>query len=174
VPQGGRERAARPVGAADPPRGRIRPARPAEAASLSELALRSKAVHGHDPAFLAACAPDLTVTPQQLSERPAYVWDEAGRPLGFYVLKPVGEEADLAFLFVDPAATGRGIGRALFEHAVRTCRYLGVGYLRVEIDPNAEGFYRRMGARPWGTAPSPAAPGRLLPVLRLEVRAGPD
>ena len=41
---------------------------------------------------------------------------------------------------------GRGIGRALFEHAVEQARRLGSHALKIESDPNAEGFYKRMGA----------------------------
>lgn len=36
---------------------------------------------------------------------------------------------------------------ALFEHALRTAASLGAGVVGIEADPNAEGFYRRMGAR---------------------------
>jgi GNAT superfamily N-acetyltransferase len=46
-----------------------------------------------------------------------------------------------------PKRIGRGIGRALFDHAVRRAASLGAGSVRIEADPYAEGFYRRMGAR---------------------------
>jgi predicted N-acetyltransferase YhbS len=46
-----------------------------------------------------------------------------------------------------PERMGEGVGRALFEHALRTAASLGAGVVGIEADPNAEGFYRRMGAR---------------------------
>jgi hypothetical protein len=39
------------------------------------------------------------------------------------------------------------VGRALFEHAVGTAASLGAEVVGIEADPNAEGFYRRMGAK---------------------------
>jgi GNAT superfamily N-acetyltransferase len=50
-----------------------------------------------------------------------------------------------------PAAMGRGVGRALFLHAASRAKELGYRELRMESDPNAEAFYRPMGAERIGT-----------------------
>ena len=42
----------------------MRPAAPSQAAFLSDLALRSKACWGYDPAFLSACRDELTIHPE--------------------------------------------------------------------------------------------------------------
>jgi predicted N-acetyltransferase YhbS len=64
---------------------------------------------------------------------------------------------------------GRGIGRALFEHAVEESRRLGHRSLRIEADPNAEGFYARMGARRVGeTIAEIEGQRRELPLLLYE------
>jgi GNAT superfamily N-acetyltransferase len=42
---------------------------------------------------------------------------------------------------------GRGIGRSLFIHALGRAKELGFRELEIESDPNAEGFYLRLGAR---------------------------
>ncbi|MEU4236164.1 hypothetical protein [Actinoplanes sp. NPDC026619] len=47
----------------------IRPARPGEAAALSELARRSKAHWGYDEGFLDACRADLTLSPDDIRAR---------------------------------------------------------------------------------------------------------
>jgi GNAT superfamily N-acetyltransferase len=49
---------------------------------------------------------------------------------------------------------GRGIGRALFEHAAAEVKRLGFPSMKIEADPNAEEFYKRMGAGRVGTASS--------------------
>ena len=54
---------------------------------------------------------------------------------------------DLEHLWVLPAWIGAGLGRTLFEHAMRRAQELGARTVTIESDPSAEGFYRRMGAR---------------------------
>lgn len=107
-----------------------------------------------------------------IAARPHAVAERAGEPLGFYALGL--EEGGLALdsLFVEPAWLGRGIGRALWRHALEAGRALGHASMRVVADPNAAGFYRRMGALAVGGEGSDFAPGRVLPVFRAELSGG--
>lgn len=41
------------------------PARPSEAAAISDVAMRSKAHREYDDEFLLVCRPDLTIAPEQ-------------------------------------------------------------------------------------------------------------
>jgi GNAT superfamily N-acetyltransferase len=62
----------------------------------------------------------------------------------------------------------RGIGRALFEHAVAEVNRLGFRSMKIEADPNAEAFYKRMGAVRVGTNTSETCGERReLPLLEL-------
>ncbi|MEM7222297.1 MAG: GNAT family N-acetyltransferase [Pseudomonadota bacterium] len=76
---------------------------------------------------------------------------------------------DLLKLFVEPAEMGRGIGAALFAWAVSEARRQGARLMTIEADPDAEAFYRKMGARTVGTAPSGSVPGRSLPMLAFDL-----
>ncbi|MDQ3795344.1 MAG: GNAT family N-acetyltransferase, partial [Actinomycetota bacterium] len=59
----------------------------------------------------------------------------------------------------------------LFNDAVGRAAALGAEVLGIESDPNAEGFYRRMGAtRVGGISYSIDGQKRTLPVLVVEVR----
>lgn len=149
---------------------RIRPARADEAAALTELSLRSKAVWGYPPSFMARCRAAMTLKAEAIERRPHYVAEADRTLLGFYGLEPEEDGVGLDYLFVAPEAIGQGVGRALWEHAVATAQRLGHACLVVVSDPNAEGFYRRMGARPAGARPSELQPGRYLPVLRFPLR----
>ena len=61
---------------------------------------------------------------------------------------------------------GRGIGRALFEHAEQHARQHGAKRLWVESDPHAEAFYRHMGMTVFGQQPAPMeGQPRFLPLL---------
>jgi GNAT superfamily N-acetyltransferase len=72
-------------------------------------------------------------------------------------------------MWVDQPHIGDGVGRALFEHAADTARAHGGSVLMIASDPNAEGFYKRMGAQPAGTVAGRPA-GRKLPLLELVLR----
>lgn len=145
----------------------IRRARPNEASELSGLAFRSKAFWGYDEAFLDASRPDLTVGEDLLRSGQVFVAEKAGTIAGFASLTGDPPRVEVAHLFVDPACIAGGVGRHLFEHVVAEARRRGAVELVVESDPNAEGFYRAMGAVRVGTVPSIVDPDRQLPLLRL-------
>jgi len=77
----------------------------------------------------------------------------------------------LEHLWIEPAFHGRGVGRALFLDAVALIRRRRPGMMRIEAEPNAAGFYRRMGAVRVGAVPAPApgAPDRALPLFELRI-----
>ncbi|MEQ8355473.1 MAG: GNAT family N-acetyltransferase [Kiloniellaceae bacterium] len=146
-----------------------------ECGALSALALRSKAYWGYDPLFIQACRDELTVNPAGIAAGRVVVFTEEGTPLGFYVLDPGErrEEAEISLLFVEPAVIGRGIGRALWDHAVARARAQGLRRLKVLSDPFALGFYRAVGATLSGKMRSavraPDGSARCLPVLHYDL-----
>ena len=71
-------------------------------------------------------------------------------------------------LWVKPDFIGKGIGRALFEHALARCCSVGVEILEVEADLHAQGFYEKMGMHKVGEHPSDVDGQRSLPVLEME------
>jgi GNAT superfamily N-acetyltransferase len=140
----------------------------AELPALSELCMRSKAVWGYDADFMAACRAELTFHPDELSSSRIAVAECAGTIAGVAQVKLIGQEADLTKLFVEPAALRSGIGKALFGWATDAARSMGATRLVIEADPDAAPFYRRLGARDAGLAPSGSIPGRTLPKLVLD------
>lgn len=133
----------------------IRPARPDEAAGLSELAIRSKGHWGYSAAFLDACRDELTVRPEQCDDVHLFVAEYTGDDVvGFVRLDGEPPAAELADLFVDPAVIGSGVGRRLLEFAVEQARRLAITRLMIEADPNAESFHLRAGAVRIGDVPS--------------------
>ncbi|MCB9761828.1 MAG: GNAT family N-acetyltransferase [Alphaproteobacteria bacterium] len=148
----------------------LRDARPDEAPALSDLAMRAKAFWGYDDAFMEACRAELTLRPADIDAKPVVVAEADGALLGFYALGRVDDATtELDDLFVEPGAIGQGVGRRLMAHAVEAARRAGYARLRIEADPFAEGFYQRMGARRVGEAPSQSIPGRMLPLLLLDL-----
>jgi Acetyltransferase (GNAT) family. len=96
---------------------------------------------------------------------------EAEGAAGFYVLTTEDDGLHLDHLWIVPGAMRRGIGRGLFEHAVSQARQLGFDSIKIEADPNAEGFYKRMGARRVGATISRVeGEVRELPRMEFQLR----
>jgi GNAT superfamily N-acetyltransferase len=150
------------VGAAEPV---IRRAVVEDAAPLTDLALRSKAVWGYGAAFMNACRVELTISGESIRRRPTFLLEDRGRLAGFYQLRLSGPSAEVAQFFIAPEALRSGLGRRLWRHLERTARNAGADRLEVDSDPNAEGFYLAMGMTRRGEAPSGSIAERLLPHL---------
>jgi GNAT superfamily N-acetyltransferase len=146
----------------------IRPAALSEAEALTELALAGKRHWGYPESWLESWRGLLTITPDYLAANVVHcAEDETGRVVGFYALQRDGGDLRLEDLFLAPSVIGRGLGRQLFEHAVGSARALGATELLIESDPNAEGFYLRMGAERIGQRVSRlTGTERIVPLLR--------
>ena len=127
-------------------------AKPEDADVLTGIAYAAKRHWGYPERWVESWRDILTMRPEFIAANVAYSAMEDGRAVGFYLLTRESDGMHLDHLWIEPHAMGRGIGRALFEHAVEQARRLGHRLLKIEADPNAEGFYTRMGARRVGAA----------------------
>jgi GNAT superfamily N-acetyltransferase len=151
------------------PEPRIRRARTSEADALSALAARSKEHWGYDAAFMELVRDAMTLRPVDIDRDQVWVLESSsGDPIGYHRVI-TGDPAELEDLWVEPSAIGSGAGRRLFEHAVEVASTGGASALEIDADPNAVGFYERMGAVLIGETASKLIPGRKLPRLRLEI-----
>jgi len=146
----------------------IRDARVDEVATLTRIARAAKAYWGYPEEWLELWSDDLRYTEATLCEHDVLVADD-GAILGVASLSVDAEVAEIEGLWVTPGAMGRGIGRRLLREVVRRARAVNAGVLKIVSDPQAEGFYLRMGAVRRGEVPS-TPPGRTLPVLELDLR----
>lgn len=152
-----------------PPPIAIRRARPEDAATLTRVAHAAKRHWGYPDEWIRLWSPDLTVTPAACAGEPFYCAVEVGEIRGFYGLSNHGAAFELEHMWVEPRHMGRGIGARLFRHALETARELGGTTLEIASDPNAEGFYARLGARRAGERAA-TPPGRTLPLLAVDLR----
>lgn len=164
--------------AGEPGHWRIRPARPGDEAALLHL-ITQLAVYEREPDAVATRVEDLT----------AALFPEGSDPLAHaFVAERTADSAVVGMalwfvtfstwtgrhgiwledLFVDPAARGLGIGRALLSRLARECEHRG--YTRLDwavLDWNtpAQGFYRSQGARPMDEWTSWRVDGEALHLL---------
>ena len=140
----------------------LRPATQADHERLRELTLESKAHWGYDLERVRSWAARLDFA------REIWVAEVGGEIVAWVALRPPDDGVcELDDLWVEPAAIRSGIGTTLFRHAADRARAAGARSLRWEAEPNAVGFYERMGAETVGTVTSDW--GRTLPVMQVEL-----
>jgi len=122
-------------------------AEPEDATALTHIAFAAKQHWGYPEKWMQQWRESLTIRPEFISSSETCSAIIDGQPVGFYGLCSDGGQLRLEHLWVLPEAMGGGVGCALFAHALERARALGFQSLEIESDPNAEGFYQRMGAR---------------------------
>jgi GNAT superfamily N-acetyltransferase len=118
----------------------IRPAGPADAAAVAEVWLRSfRSVYAFPPAHtddeVRGWIRDLLIPAGE-----SWVVDEAGHVRALLSVSPGWVDQ----LYVDPDAHGRGLGRALIDHA-KTLEPSGLQLWTFQANDRARRFYGRNG-----------------------------
>ncbi len=143
-------------------------ARPEHASALTTIAVAAKRHWGYPERWIELWSPALTVTPDYVSENETWLAALDEEPAAFYALREEEGRVWLDHLWVKPEAMGQGLGAFLFRHAMRRCRRRGATVLCIESDPNAQGFYEKMGARKVGEHRGEVdGLPRILPVLEI-------
>jgi ribosomal protein S18 acetylase RimI-like enzyme len=146
----------------------IRRAVPNEASTLTKIALAAKAHWGYPERWIEIWKPQLTFSPDYFEANESWVAEMHHVPIGFYTLQEKDGSAWIEDLWVHPEWIGKGVGKQLFEHALASARARGFKSLRLEADPNAIGFYERMGMSRVGECLSEIeGQPRSLPIMEI-------
>lgn len=144
----------------------IREVRADEYGLLSEIAISAKRHWGYPERWMEIWTPQLTFTPDYFEEHEGWVVEDGDRPIAFYTLDDHNGTAWLENLWVLPEYIGKGIGKELFHHATALARRRGYKSLQLEADPNAMGFYEKMGMKKVGERQSEVdGSTRILPIM---------
>lgn len=146
----------------------IRRAVPTDSERATELARLAKAHWGYPAEWLERWRDALSITAADIEKHRTFVASVDGNVVGVCQLQEGEIGAMLEHVWVDPQVHGKGVGRALVEHATSAAK----GVIAVVADPNAERFYIKLGATRVGdvAAPMPGAPTRKLPLLEFDRR----
>jgi GNAT superfamily N-acetyltransferase len=148
---------------------RLRTADPADCDELVGITVASKASWGYPEHVMHDWAETLHISPELLDATETAVAEAGGRAVGWaQVVPPVDGVAVLDHLWVVPESMRAGIGTRLFRWAAAWARQRGAAAMEWESDPNAVGFYRRMGGRTVRMQRSEW--GRDLPVMAIDLR----
>jgi len=150
----------------------IRRAKPVEAATLTEIAHAAKRHWGYPENWIEHWKDDLTITPEFISKHEVYVAFSGKEIVGCCALVVDGAVPELEHMWIRPEHIGSGVGRALFLHVKERAANLGLPALEISSDPNAEGFYQRMGARRIGDVESEVeGKPRVLPRMTVDLNS---
>ena len=143
---------------------RLRPAAPDDFERVRELTFESKAHWGYDRDLVRRWADGLGF--EDAEERwVAEVDGEISAWAG--LVPPANGVAVLDDLWVDPDRMGHGLGARLFRVAADRARELGAERLEWGAEPNAVGFYEKLGGRKLRDHVSEW--GRVAPWMGLEL-----
>lgn len=141
-----------------------------DAPALTRVAHAAKRHWGYPERWIELWKDALTITPEFISNNQVYVALVNGEIAGFSALVVTENKVWLEHLWVLPKHIGAGLGKTLFIHAAGVAATTGAKVIEIESDPNAEGFYNRMGAKRVGEVVSTIdGEKRVLPLLAFDL-----
>lgn len=148
----------------------IRTARTEDSLALTEIALNAKRHWGYPEHWIKHWEADLTISPEFIDNNHVYVAEQDGEIRGFYALCVANEKAELEHMWVTPEHIGTGIGKELFLDAMERAAQMNISEVELSADPNAAGFYERMGAEKIGEVDSSMdGQTRVIPRMKIDV-----
>jgi GNAT superfamily N-acetyltransferase len=148
----------------------IRPAHSHEGERLREIAIAAKGYWGYELDRVRQWAAMGDFSAAGLRKKDVYVAEADGRAVAWAALVAKDELIWLDDLWVEPEWIGKGVGSLLFRHAVECAIRLGGKHLEWEAEPNAIGFYEKLGGS-YLRDGEPSAWGRVLPVMGIDLAA---
>ncbi|MBN1525365.1 MAG: GNAT family N-acetyltransferase [Spirochaetales bacterium] len=150
-----------------------------DAPRLTEIAFAAKRHWLYPEEWMDVWKDELTITPEYINRHMVFTASYNDRIVGFYSVVKNTERHHIGLIlidkgywlehiFIDPAFIGRGIGTRLIGHLRTECRFRNIDKVLAFVDPNAEGFYKKIGAR-FKRMSMSSIPGRNVPVYVLEL-----
>jgi GNAT superfamily N-acetyltransferase len=136
---------------------------------LRRIAVAAKAHWGYPRERVLEWAAKGDFAAETLGRLEIWVAQEGREIAGWASLVPGDEVAWLEDLWVEPPWMRRGVGSALFAAVADEARRRGAARLEWEAEPNAIGFYRRMGGRYVRDSPRTEW-GRVLQIMGVDLR----
>jgi GNAT superfamily N-acetyltransferase len=145
-------------------------AQPEDAKELTGIAMAAKRHWGYPENWMGKWEEILTISSECVAVNTVYKALQDGRIIGFYVLIDTQEQLELKHMWVHPDGIGHSVGRQLIEHVIRQAVQADHKNMEIESDPNAEEFFKKMGAcRVGARIYKLEGSQRMLPLLFLNI-----
>jgi len=148
----------------------IRPVIPDEADVLTKIAISAKRHWNYPERWMQIWIPELTFSAEYFEANESWAAVLEGTPIAFYTWQDRNGIAWIENLWVLAEHIGMGVGKQLFLHALELARRRGHEIMQLESDPNARGFYEKMGMRKIGEHPAEVdGQPRMIPVMEIKL-----
>lgn len=138
-----------------------------DALLLTEIAINSKKHWGYPDDWMCLWLPELEITADYISDNIVTKVYEKDVLIGFFALvKTAPDTSSLDHMWLIPGKIGAGLGRIIFDKITQQAYTAGYREISITADPNANGFYEKMGAKLKESVPT-SIPGRFLNVYIL-------
>ena len=135
----------------------LRKASAKDAAALTAIAFEAKRTWNYPEEYLEIWKDELTITEDYLNESEVFVAEFRRKIIGFYSIVVLQNDKQFGrvtvekgfwmdHLFIVPDYQHKGVGKKLIKHALDHCKDNWIDVLKIFVDPNASGFYEKMGA----------------------------
>lgn len=125
---------------------------------LTSIAFAAKRYWKYPEEYFAVWKDELTITKDYINQNEVYAARIAGESVGFISIVKMQNDFLagelwiekgfwLDHIFVHPSFMMKGVGSKLIFHAMELCKERNIRCLYVLSDPNAKGFYEKMGAQ---------------------------
>ncbi|WP_339071047.1 GNAT family N-acetyltransferase [Chitinophaga sp. 212800008-4] len=122
------------------------PAEISDADPLTQIAFHSKRYWDYPEEWIQLWTEDLTITPEYISKNQVIKIINEDILAGFYALEYKEKQLYIGYFWMLPEFIGKGLGKEAFTDLRNRCLAMNEPIVDVESDPNAEGFYIKMGA----------------------------
>lgn len=145
---------------------------------LTEIAFEAKKHWNYPNKYIKIWQNELTITKDYIKNNIVYLAKLQTEIVGFYSIVYVPKKISgkiqiekghwLEHIFIKPKYHNKGIGTQLIEHAKNISKFNKIKKLFIFVDPYAEGFYTKIGAKFLRESPS-SIKKRKLPVYVLNI-----
>jgi N-acetylglutamate synthase-like GNAT family acetyltransferase len=142
---------------------------PEDAELLSKTAIDSKKTWGYSDDLMQLWKTDLEVTPDYILKNTVIKVFDGEQFVGFFALKTEEGNTELDHLWLTPENIRRNYGRAIFEYIFEDLSSNGTEKMTLLAEPNATGFYDKMGGEIIGKFESKLS-GRFLDIYEFKMK----
>ncbi|MDF2633728.1 MAG: GCN5-related N-acetyltransferase [Pelosinus sp.] len=158
----------------------VREASPSEGKILTDISFASKQYWNYPNEYFEIWKDELTISPAYIKNNVVYVAEVKGFVIGYISLVELNNDISagniiisngfcLEHIFILPEYIGKGIGSRLIASLKEKCREMYIDKIYILSDPNAKGFYDKIGACYLEESPSNIE-GRTVSFYELHIR----
>jgi len=137
--------------------------------AINQLIESSKRHWGYNDKVMNLWLPDLLITTDNFSSLEIWVMKNKKVMGGVFSLSLMSEYIyELEDFWISPSEMGKGFGQKMFQFIINHLQNIKAKKLVIISDPNAEGFYKKMGASRVKLMESKPK-DRMLPILELKI-----